>query len=80
MKLHNILAARAANRELERELATYTSASDRDDLDAILARHDEEQSAGIRRIVAAQRASMMASQRSGIMAAQGTGVPTQRRG
>jgi hypothetical protein len=72
MKLHNILAARAAHRELERELATYTSASDRDDLDAILARHDEEQAGGIRRIVAAQRASMMAT--------SGTGVPTQRRG
>jgi hypothetical protein len=72
MKLHNILAARAAHKELERELATYTSASDRDDLDAILARHDEEQSAGIRRIVATQRASMMAS--------SGTNVPSPRRG
>jgi hypothetical protein len=55
MKLQNILAARAANRELERELATYTSARDRDDLDAIIARHDEEQTVDIRRIVAAQR-------------------------
>lgn len=70
MKLQNILAARAAHKELERELATYTSASDRDDLDAILARHDEEQAGGIRRIVASQRASMMA--------ASGTSVPSQR--
>jgi hypothetical protein len=56
MKLFNMLAARSANKQLERELATYTSASDRDDLDAILARHDEEQIADIRRIVTAQRA------------------------
>jgi hypothetical protein len=67
MKLNNIFAARSANRELERELATYTSASDRNDLDAILARHDDGQTSGIRRILAAQRESM-------------TRVPEPRRG
>jgi hypothetical protein len=64
MKIFNRLAAWSANRQLERELATYTSASDRDDLDAILARHDEEQIADIRRIVTAQRAKSTATWRT----------------
>jgi hypothetical protein len=56
MSIRSILAAHAANKDLERELSTYTTASDRNDLDAILDRHAEEHAAGIRRIVNAQRA------------------------
>jgi hypothetical protein len=55
MSIRSILAARAANKELERELSAYTSESDRNDLDAILDRHADEQADGIRRIVTAQR-------------------------
>ncbi len=36
----------------KRELATYTSQSDLDDLQAILNRHTEEETADIRRILA----------------------------
>jgi hypothetical protein len=68
MKIRSMLAARAANKELERELAAYTSASDRNDLDAILARHDEEQTAGIRRILAVQRESVAVASRPSIPA------------
>jgi hypothetical protein len=56
MKLRTMIAARAAQKELERELSTYNSPADRNDLDAILDRHSEEQAADIRRIVAGQRA------------------------
>jgi hypothetical protein len=63
MNIRSMIAARTANKEMERELATYTSASDRNDLDAILARHDEEQTAGIRRILAAQRESIVVASR-----------------
>jgi hypothetical protein len=55
MSIRSIIAARAANKELERELSAYTSESDRNDLDAILDRHADEHTADIRRIVAAQR-------------------------
>jgi hypothetical protein len=54
--LRRTRAARAARRSLERDLATYTSPSDLNDLDAILDRHSEEETAGIRRILAARRA------------------------
>jgi hypothetical protein len=43
---------RATRRALERELASYTSQSDLDDLHAILDRHSEAETAHIRRILA----------------------------
>ena len=49
--------ARAARTALERDLAAYTSPRDLDDLDAILARYSEEETADIRRILAARRAA-----------------------
>lgn len=48
---------RAARRSLARDLATYTSPADLNELDAILSRHSEEESAEIRGILAALRAS-----------------------
>ena len=48
-------AARAARKSLERELASYTSPGDLDDLAAILDRHSDEETADIRRILAARR-------------------------
>jgi hypothetical protein len=45
-------AARAA---LARELATYSSPADLADLDAILDRYNDEETAEIRRILATQR-------------------------
>jgi hypothetical protein len=64
MRLQDILEARRARRaqtaerrRLARELAVYTSAGDRNDLDAILARHTEEEAAGIRHILTGQRAA-----------------------
>ncbi|MGE5287077.1 MAG: hypothetical protein ACM3ML_07735 [Micromonosporaceae bacterium] len=48
-------AARAARKSLARELASYTSPGDRADLDAILDRYPPDQTADIRRILAAQR-------------------------
>ena len=48
-------AARAARKSLERELASYTSPSDLNDLDAILDRHSEEETADIRRFLATRR-------------------------
>jgi hypothetical protein len=50
-------AARAARTALERDLAAYTSPRDLDDLDAILGRYSEEETADIRRILAARRAA-----------------------
>jgi hypothetical protein len=47
--------ARAARKTLERELASYTSSRDLNDLDAILDRHSDQETAAIRRILAAQR-------------------------
>jgi hypothetical protein len=48
-------AAHAARKSLERELASYTSAADLNDLGAILDRYSEEETADIRRILAARR-------------------------
>jgi hypothetical protein len=50
-------AARAARNSLERDLASYTSPGDLNDLDAILDRYSEEETADIRRILAARRAA-----------------------
>jgi hypothetical protein len=48
--------ARATRRALERELATYTSQSDLDDLHAMLDRHSDHETAEIRRILARRAA------------------------
>jgi hypothetical protein len=50
-------AARAARSSLERDLASYTSPGDLDELDAILDRYSDEETADIRRILAARRAA-----------------------
>jgi hypothetical protein len=50
-----VRAARAARKSLESELAGYTSPGDLHDLDAILARYSEEETADIRSILAARR-------------------------
>jgi hypothetical protein len=50
-------AAHAARKSLEHELASYTSQRDLNDLDAILQRYREEETADIRRILAARRAA-----------------------
>ena len=47
--------AHAAQAALECELASYNSASDLDDLYAILDRYSDQETADIRRILAAQR-------------------------
>ncbi len=49
--------ARAARRTLAGDLASYTSASDLNDLDAILDRYSDEETADIRRILASRRAA-----------------------
>ena len=47
---------RAERRALERDLASYTSAAELAELDAILSRHSEEETEEIRHILAAQAA------------------------
>ncbi len=42
---------RASRERLRRELASYTTPSDRDDLDATLARHSDDETAEIRRLL-----------------------------
>jgi hypothetical protein len=48
-------AARAERKSLERELASYTTPADLNDLDAILDRHSEDETADIRRILTGRR-------------------------
>jgi hypothetical protein len=48
---------RAARAALERELASYSSTSDLNDLHAILDRYSNQETAQIRRILASQRGS-----------------------
>jgi hypothetical protein len=50
-------AARGARTCLERDLADYTSPGDLNDLDAILDRYSDEETADIRRILATRRAA-----------------------
>jgi hypothetical protein len=50
-------AARDSRTSLERDLASYTTPGDLNDLDATLDRYSEEETAGIRRILAARRAA-----------------------
>ncbi len=47
--------ARAARKALERDLACYTSPRDLNDLDAMLERYSDEETADIRRILAPRR-------------------------
>lgn len=51
-------AERAARTSLERDLAGYTSAADLNDLDAILDRYGDEETAEIRGILSARRAAL----------------------
>ncbi len=44
-------AARAARNQLIRELSTYTSPADQADLEATLARHSDEETAEVRRLL-----------------------------
>jgi hypothetical protein len=47
--------ARVERKSLERELASYASQDDLDDLDAVLGRYSDAETAEIRRILTAQR-------------------------
>ncbi len=47
--------ARAARRALQHELSSYNTPSELNDLDAILDRHSDEDTADIRRFLAARR-------------------------
>ncbi len=49
--------AHATQAALERELASYTSPADLNDLHAILDRYDDAETAGIRRILASQHSN-----------------------
>ena len=51
-QLEHAREARSTRRALERELASYTSQSDLNDLHAILDRHPDHETAQIRRILA----------------------------
>ena len=48
-------AARAERVALKQDLASYTTPRDLDDLEAILARYSEQETAGIRRMIAGRR-------------------------
>jgi hypothetical protein len=56
-EFRSALAARAARKSLERDLASYTSPRDLNDLDAILDRYSEDETANIRRILAGRRSA-----------------------
>jgi hypothetical protein len=51
-QLQNTREAHATRRALEREIATYNTQSDLDDLHAILDRHSDHETADIRRLLA----------------------------
>jgi hypothetical protein len=53
-QLREIFADRAEHRDLERDLADYTSEKDRTDLVAILDRHSDAETGDIRRILGAR--------------------------
>ena len=55
-QLQHTRDTRATRRALERELATFTSQSDLNDLHAILDRYSEHETAEIRRILARRAA------------------------
>jgi hypothetical protein len=50
-----VRVSRAEHKALKRDLASYTSPSDLDDLEAILARYSEAETANIRRVIAGRR-------------------------
>ena len=54
-ELRDSRETRAARRSLAGDLATYTSPSDLNDLDAMLDRYSDEETADIRRILASRR-------------------------
>ena len=56
-RLAEIRETRAARRTLQHELASYTSPSELNDLEAILDRHSDEETADIRRFLATRRAA-----------------------
>lgn len=56
-ELREAREARAARKALERDLASYTTQADLNDLDAILDRHTDEETADIRRILAGRRSA-----------------------
>jgi hypothetical protein len=56
-ELREAREARAARKALERDLASYTRQADLNDLDAILDRHSDQETADIRRILAGRRRS-----------------------
>ena len=56
-ELREVREARAARKALERDLASYTRPADLNDIDAILDRHSDEETADIRRILAGRRRS-----------------------
>ena len=49
--------ARAARKALQQELSSYTTMSELNDLEAILDRYSDEETADIRRFLAARRAA-----------------------
>jgi len=56
-ELRDARAARAARKALEHDLSGYTSQADLNDLGAILDRHSEDETADIRRILAARQSA-----------------------
>ncbi len=56
-ELREAREARAARKALERDLASYTTQADLNDLGAILDRHSDEETADIRRILAGRRSA-----------------------
>jgi len=54
-QMRDLREGRATRKSLERELAAYTSEDDLNDLDAILDRYSEAETADIRRILAGRR-------------------------
>jgi hypothetical protein len=56
-ELRDARAARAVRKSLERELASYTSPRDLNDLEAILERYSEDETADIRRVLAGRRSA-----------------------
>ena len=56
-RLTAIRETRAARRTLQHELASYTTQSELNDLDATRDRHSDEETADIRRFLATRRAA-----------------------
>lgn len=54
-QMRDLRQARATRKSLERELGAYTSVDDLNDIEAILARYSDEETAAIRHILAGRR-------------------------